>query len=221
VQLFVAEANEINMDTNLAVVINADNSIVGIGRTGGGSSGIVVHLVTATDWRNASSYTGRWRTMLFPNTTVVPDAGLEDPMLYTDARGVYHAVFHNQIEQDDEKLCGGHAFSVDGLQWTFTGTAWGSTVQFAAQGAVGSDGQQKGGNHSGASDGVWESNSGMGGRPAYSYSFSRRERPHLVFGDLQDPFRITALTTGVQYGAGSPIAKDGQDACFTLLQPVN
>ena len=58
------------------------------------------------------------------------------------------------------------------------------------------------------------------GGGAYEYEFSRRERPHLVFGDPRDPFLITGLTTGVQYGEGSPIYRDGQDACYTLLQPV-
>ena len=28
-----------------------------------------------------------------------------------------------QIEDDDERLCGGHAFSADGKTWTYTGTA--------------------------------------------------------------------------------------------------
>ena len=92
-----------------------------------------------------------------------------------------------QIEYDDERLCGGHAFSVDGRNWTFTGTAWSNVVEFT-------DGS--------------------------SYIFSRRERPHLVFGDSRDPFRISALTTGVQYGTGSPVALPGEDACYTLYQPV-
>ena len=126
--------------------------------------------------------------MLFPNTTVLPADGVEDPFVYVDEDGVFHAVFHNQIENDDERLSGGHAFSVDGIAWTFTGTSWSNKVAFA-------DG-------SGA------------------YTFSRRERPHLVFGDAAHPHRITALTTGVQYGAGSPVYAKGQDACFTLLQPV-
>ena len=41
-----------------------------------------------------------------------------------------------------------------------------------------------------------------------------------MFGDAEHPHRITALTTGVQYGVGSPVYSKGQDACFTLLQPV-
>ena len=29
--------------------------------------------------------------------------------------------FHNQLEDDDERLCGGHAFSEDGVAWMYTG----------------------------------------------------------------------------------------------------
>merc|ERR1712146_752833 len=105
--------------------------------------------------------------------------------------GVFHAVFHNQIEADDEKLCGGHAYSVDGITWTFTGTSWGNRVEFAQGSELG------------------------------VYEFSRRERPHMVFGDPLDPFKITGMTSGVQYGEGSPVYRVGQDACYTLFQPVN
>ena len=48
--------------------------------------------------------------------------------------------------------------------------------------------------------------------------WARRERPHLVFA--RDGSTIAALTTGVQYGAGSPVYRAGRDACCTLLQPV-
>lgn len=108
-------------------------------------------------------------------------------MVYLDRRGIFHAVFHNQIEDDDQRLCGGHAFSEDGSIWTFTGTSWSNWVEFV-------DGSE--------------------------YYFSRRERPHLVFGDAKDPYKITALTTGVQYGSAAPRSIPGQDACYTLLQPV-
>ena len=43
---------------------------------------------------------------------------------------------------------------------------------------------------------------------------------HLIFANKSDPFRITGISTGVQYGSGSPIAIAGEDACFTLVQPV-
>lgn len=191
-RLFIAQANETDVDTNLAVVILQNGSVLGIGRTAGGPVGIVTHLVTASDWRNADSYTGLWSVNLFPNTTIVPYAGLEDPFVYMDAAGIFHAVFHNQIEADDESLCGGHAFSEDGITWTFTGTAWNNEVRFRA-----------------------------GVQAAFKYRFSRMERPHLVFGDVKAPFRITALTTGVQFGKRAPVSVAGEDACYTLLQPVS
>ena len=161
--------------------------MVGIGRTGGGAQGIVSHLVTAMDWKDPTSYVGRWTENLFPDTTIMPAAGVEDPHVYMGEGGVFHAVFHNQIQDDDEKLCGGHAYSTDGIKWVFTGTAFGSTVSYT-------DGS--------------------------TYAFSRRERPHMVFGDKARPLTVTALSTGVQFGRDAPVSTASQDACYTLLQHV-
>ena len=113
--------------------------------------------------------------------------GVQDPFVYTDREGVFHAVFHNQLLGDNERVCGGHAFSLNGIDWTYTGTAWGSTVEFE--------------------DGT-------------NYTYSRRERPHLIFDDALDPHVITGLTTGVMYGPAAPTFLPGQDACYTLYQPV-
>ena len=184
-RLFAAQAHATNMDTNLAATILPNGSVVGIARTGGAPTGILAHLVTASDWRDTSSYVGRWTQLLFPNTSVVDFAGVEDPYVWRDARtGVLHAVFHSQIEGDDERLCGAHAFSKDGVAWAFGGTAWSNRVRFA--------------------DGA-------------DYRFSRRERPHLVLGANGT---IEALTTAVQYGAHAPVYVAGEDASYTLLQPV-
>ena len=74
---------------------------------------------------------------------------------------------------------------------------------------------------SGGSDGGKSSGGGGAGGGGYeTYYFSRRERPHLVFGDPSDPHKVTGLTTGVQYGPHSPISVPGEDACYTLFQPV-
>ena len=110
-------------------------------------------LVTAAHWREPASYVGRWTQMLFPNVSVLPSAGVEDPFVWVDGRSAFHAVFHSQIENDDQRLCGGHAFSEDGERWTFGGTAWSNRVPLL---------------------------DGGGGDPRL-YRFSRRERPHLVF----------------------------------------
>ena len=48
-----------------------------------------------------------------------------------------------------------------------------------------------------------------------TFSFERRERPHLVFAE--DGFTIVGLTTGVAY---TDSTTQGSDACFTFLQPV-
>merc|ERR1711957_1046366 len=135
---------------------------------------------------------GRWHERLFTNTTVMDFMGVEDPHVYVDSNGIFHAAFHSQIEQDDQRLCGGHAYSVDGYNWTFTGTSWNNTVTYV-------DGANR----------------------LSRYAFSRRERPHVAFGDPMQPFRITHLSTGVQFGEGSPVSLPGQDACYTLLQPVH
>lgn len=46
--------------------------------------------------------------------------GVEDPFLYRDTRGNFHALFHGGHQGGSYKAAGAHAFSVDGKQWTFT-----------------------------------------------------------------------------------------------------
>ena len=132
VRLFEAQQGQIDADTNLAVVILANGSVVGLARTGTKVNGIAIHLVTAGHWKAAASYTGRWDQSLF-DLRSVPPTGLEDPFVWQGRGGVFHAVFHNQIQNDDERLCGGHAFSEDGRHWTFTGTAWGNSATLPAR----------------------------------------------------------------------------------------
>ena len=48
------------------------------------------------------------------------------------------------------------------------------------------------------------------------FAFSRRERPHPVFG--HDGVTIVAITNGVQYKDSTTA---GGDAVFTFLQPVH
>ena len=112
-----------------------------------------------------------------PQGPPMPDANVEDPFIYRDQRGVFHAVVHAMDVADDQRFCGGHAFSEDGANWTYTGFAWSNAANF--------------------SDGSWQ-------------TFSRRERPHLLFA--ADGVTPIALSTGVEYGGG--------DAVFTLVQPV-
>jgi hypothetical protein len=106
-------------DTNLAPVILPNGSLVGIWRTWGTrpecpniKGGSCPHLVTATHWKNASTY-------VFHNSSLFPQLGTrgsEDPALYLDARGYFHAIFHNMDPCPDypcPEVAGGHAFSTD------------------------------------------------------------------------------------------------------------
>ena len=199
-------------DTNLAPVILANGSLVGIWRNS--QSGSTPHLVTATHWKNASSY-------VFDSAELFPtlgSLGAEDPALYFDRFGRYHALFHNLspcVKWPCPEVAGGHAFSEDGqvptanvhrahhhhtltlapdpasiatryphnrIAWNYTGIAY---------------------NNSGFYD---------DGTP---FVFSRRERPHPVFA--ADGVTIVAITTGVEY---SDATTNGTDATFTFLQPV-
>jgi hypothetical protein len=108
-------------DTNLAPVILKDGSLVGIWRTWEGGSW--PHLVTASNWKNASTYVFD-QAMLFPG---LGGQGTEDPALYLDARGVVHALFHNMVPKFGPDVAGGHAFSVDGRSWVYTGVAYNSS----------------------------------------------------------------------------------------------
>jgi hypothetical protein len=142
-------------DTNLAPVILQNGSLVGIWRTWGDAScphvrgGSCPHLVTAGHWKNASSYVFH-ADALFPE---LGTRGSEDPALYLDARGHFHALFHNMDPCPDypcPEVAGGHAFSVDGLSWNYSGVAYNSTGFYT--------------------DGT-------------PFSFLRRERPHPVMAE--------------------------------------
>ena len=52
---------------------------------------------------------------------------MEDPFVYLDTRGRFHALFHKFT--DEHPGCGGHAYSVDGRNWTLQNTnAYTTTV---------------------------------------------------------------------------------------------
>ena len=74
---------------------------------------------------------------------------VEDPFLYRDVRGAFHALFHGGKQGGDFVAAGAHAFSTDGHDWVFSAkAAYTTTVNT-------SDGQ--------------------------AHTFTRRERPHLLF----------------------------------------
>lgn len=108
------------MDANLAGVINSDGSFVGMWRDHtGGPKGSTPHPIHASDWKNPASYT--WSEEVLFKDAPGP---LEDMFIYKDSTGVFHALFHLQYGCGAHNSCGGHAFSVDGKAWQFTGTAY-------------------------------------------------------------------------------------------------
>ncbi len=103
-------------DTNLAVVILANGSAVGTARR----SGMPVYLVTAANWKNGSSYHYHADK---PLLELPSKSAIEDGSVYLDSAGRFHAIFHSALN-------GIHAFSHNGLDWTYGGVAWNNTVQF-------------------------------------------------------------------------------------------
>lgn len=118
----------VQMDTNMAAVVLANGSLVGMWRDhhpGGHHS--TPHLVTAEDWRDPTSYVFHDEDLLFGRMDDNPGA-VEDMMLYVDARGHFHALFHQMY---DCETCTAHASSADGLSWQYTGTAADGTAHYS------------------------------------------------------------------------------------------
>ena len=113
------------MDGNLACVIHRNGSLVGMWRDhqpGGKHS--TPHLVTASAWKDPSTYKYEHEDVIFGNTTGGNLGGIEDMFLWVDARGHYHSVFHCEGTRDGCcSKCTGHAFSRDGRAWHWGGTA--------------------------------------------------------------------------------------------------
>jgi hypothetical protein len=59
----------------------------------------------------------------------LPDSNVEDPCIYVDRRGVFHTVMHSM--DAGLEYCGGHAFSTDGVNWHYTGMAYGNNVSYS------------------------------------------------------------------------------------------
>ena len=133
-----------SIDANFNGVIQEDGSFVGLWRTwqcvedlvspwsetlaGANEADCfsVPHAVRASHWDDSSTYDiedqKRNLTWLFteeysPNRLAL---GIEDPMVYIDSRSpnVFHAIFHEMFVPYDNVA---HAWSTDGLSWTYTG----------------------------------------------------------------------------------------------------
>ena len=121
---------------------------------GGQACFSVPHPVVASDWPTVSTYRYSINTpparasarrpgeeaaqWLFGSEYTVTQAakGIEDPMVYKDANGVYHAIFHDMFEKCSAARSAGrrrapkaprdnvaHAYSTDGISWIYTGAA--------------------------------------------------------------------------------------------------
>jgi hypothetical protein len=183
------------MDTNMAVVINKDGSLVGIWRDHHPTGKSVPHLVTASNWKDPSTYKYSMDDLLFgkkDSTAVDKDSssrrrskpspggnpgGLEDMFLWVDARGHYHVIFHQMYSCE---TCTAHAASIDGISWFYTGTAATADTTYT-------DGSKE--------------------------TFGHCERPHLIFD--KDGTTPVALTNGVKIQGLS-----NNDQSFTLLRPL-
>merc|ERR1711976_1029488 len=133
---------------------------------------------------------------LFPD---LGEAGTEDPFVYLDNNGNFHAVFHHMYGEGTTSqwwmdTCGGHAFSRDGISWIYSGVAWGNPEHPRGYIANFTD--------------------------SSSFNFTRLERPHLIFDGQGNP---THLVSAAQYGFGiftGPGDAHNDDASYTMIQPI-
>ena len=108
-----------SIDWNTALAINGDGSAVALLREG--MTWAATDFADNTTWRAVGSGMG----------TALPDADVEDPYVYKDARGTFHSLFHAMDVGDDQAFCGGHAFSADGgVTWVYTGLAFSNAANF-------------------------------------------------------------------------------------------
>eukprot|EP01084_Bolivina_argentea_P162424 282673_1 len=113
-------------DTNLAGIVLKNGTFIGMFRVGHWSTdGSEIHLVVSDDWKNNDKYIIDG-SVLFPQ--LVPIA-TEDPFLYVDCNGGYHAIFHN-MSPTSQGIPGGHAYSNDGVNWIYAGSIYGNVVEY-------------------------------------------------------------------------------------------
>eukprot|EP01084_Bolivina_argentea_P278330 475420_1 len=154
-----------NCDSNFASVILKNGSVVGLMREPASAS--IIHLVTAKNWKESNSYEIA-SNPLFPQLI---QWYAEDPCIWIDCDGNYHALFHNMQTDGQahneiaETVIGAHAFSVDGVNWIWGGVAYDANVEFT--------------------DGT-------------KITFPSLERPHVILDS--DGCSVVALTNGAFTG---------------------
>ena len=189
-------------DFNISPIIFGNGSALFMYRWGGGEPyESHLRLGQAGNWRDVSSYTIDNSTDIFPG---LPTGGFEDPFLYRDHLGGFHALVHSMVGEktchrlaalDGRGSCGAHIFSTDGIHWHMHATsgAYTGAVHFAA------DLQRH--------------------IPAVDVTVIRRERPYVLFKpgkcgpDVFEPCgEPLAVLTAAMYPP--------EDGSFTLLQPL-
>ena len=96
------------------------------------SNGSSVALLRACFVWTASNYADNttWRSVGGDHEgPALGDANVEDPYIWVDRRGVFHAVMHSM--DAGQPFCGGHAFSADGIAWTYTGYAYSNAANYS------------------------------------------------------------------------------------------
>eukprot|EP00756_Hemistasia_phaeocysticola_P066394 Hpha_TRINITY_DN9205_c0_g2::TRINITY_DN9205_c0_g2_i1::g.28860::m.28860 len=132
------------IDTNLAGTILPNGTMVGIWRKCSNLVGVkqcedycctFPHLLVASNWSDPSTYIPRQDPM-FPQ---LHPYGSEDPYVWRDSRGRFHAVLHDEQGDTRSSSIGRHAYSLDGTKWyygqtdAYNGTSDltdGSVIQF-------------------------------------------------------------------------------------------
>jgi hypothetical protein len=108
-------------DWNFALAIHPNRSAVGL-------------LRALYPWR-ASNYSDNttWQAVGGdPQGPALPDSNVEDPAVWVGRHGEYHAIFHAMdLPGQGQPYLGGHAFSVDGEAWVYTGTAYRNSANYS------------------------------------------------------------------------------------------
>ena len=104
------------VDTNAAIVVLPNGSSVALMRG--------CEVWTAAAYNDNTT----WR----PAGRGLPDSSVEDPDVWVDRRGAFHALVHAMdVGSTNSPFPGGHAFSRDGLEWVYTGFAFGSNASYS------------------------------------------------------------------------------------------
>lgn len=121
------------IDANFSAAVAEDGSLVGLWRTY--PSGSQMHWVTATNYLDPATYSWQEQeTPLFsPPHDGLTSEGVEDPFVWYDAgRGAWHVLLHDMTALGGADFYDGlaHAWTTDGVNWTWTGEAATSSASF-------------------------------------------------------------------------------------------